>query len=121
MSNYNKYTDMGMRATESLCQSFSEVLDETPSKFPHIAMDFNFTNPKETLSNTEDARRLDIEFQIFTIGSIRQSEGMAIADLLFEKFRSNGFSRTYGPRKIPNYNNPQICRTVIRFRGIDCT
>ena len=121
MSNYNKYTDMAMRATESLCQSFSEVLDETPSKFPHIAMDFNLTNPKETLSNTEDARRLDIEFQIFTIGSIRQSEGMAIADLLFEKFRANGFSRTYGPRKIPNYNNPQICRTVIRFRGIDCT
>lgn len=119
--NYNKYVDMAIRATETLCQSFGTDLDEIPAEFPHLYIDTNYTNPYETLSNTEDARRLDIEFQIFTTGSVRQSEGMAIADLIYDAFRSAGFSRNYGPKRIPNYNDPQICRTVIRFRGIDCT
>lgn len=119
-NNYNKYIDLASRAIEGLCQSCSADIDEIPSELPHVYIDLCYSNPYESLSNTEDANTLNIEFQIFTSGSIRVSEGMAIADLLKNAFRQNSFSCIYGPKRIPNYKDPRICRTVLRFRGIDC-
>lgn len=119
-NNYNKYVDLASRAIEGLCQSCSTDIDETPAEFPHVFIDPCNSNPFETLTKTEEARKLDIECQIYTSGSIRLSEGMAIADLLKNAFLDIGFSCTYGPKRVPNYKDPRICRTVIRFRGIDC-
>lgn len=110
-------------AVSSLCTNTGQSIDDVPSSFPYL--DFNqVDNPvyerAADFEEIENAISPMVEIDIYTTGTSKLTNGKKIAKLADEEMLKLGFVRKFGPQKIDNLQDKNICRLKTRYQRVFC-